>query len=121
MELPIQPNKVVSPSERAKKVNHAPQEGAFWPHNSSNTVKMADERFQLLPRTPSLTKPGVDGPFKAASLSAGRRTVCCSKFQSMPRTSIQVQGPMHLLGWRGRTSERQTETAMDKFLAHWSD
>ena len=38
----------------------APQEGAFWPHNSSSTVKMADERFQLLPRTPSLTKLGVD-------------------------------------------------------------
>ena len=33
---------------------------AYWPHNSSGTVKMADERFQLLPRTPSLTKSGVD-------------------------------------------------------------
>lgn len=60
MELPIQMNRVVSPSETAKKVNHAPQEGAFWPHNSSSMVKMADERLQVLPRTPSLTKLGVD-------------------------------------------------------------
>lgn len=116
-----QTNKVVSPSETAKNVNHAPQEGAFWPHNSSSTVKMADERFQLLPRTPSLTKSGVDETLQGCQFVSRKAGCLLLQIQVDTRTSIQVQGPMHLLGWRGRPRERQTEIAMDKFLAHWSD
>ena len=59
--------------------------------------------------------------YKTKSLSSGRRATWAMEFNSMPKTSKQEDGPIHLSGWRGSPNTLQAANDFGKLSSHWLD
>ena len=112
---------MVELAETTEQVNHAAQKvrpghttfaaWCKWPMRDSNWRLLHQQR---------LHHEWISS-CKAKSLSSGRRATWAMESNSMPKTSKQEDGPIHLSGWRGSPNTLQAANDFAILSSHWLD
>ena len=82
---------------------YAAKKSATGPNYFGSMVEIANQGLKLASVTPPSGLPGLDqlNSCKAISFLAGRRAVWSSKSSSIPKTTKEVDGPIHICWGEG--------------------